>query len=196
MNPGQTFERVYTLLKAQIEGGRFRPGDRIDPSLLASDLASSVTPVRDALYRLTGERLVLAIPALGFRMPLLTEPSLRDLYFWNETILLIAIARKAASPQSRNQRESDVTHRTRDLFEAIAGVPGTEIHATVQSNNDRLHRARIEEVRHINDAVAELDAIDALLESEDWPRLRQAVRGYHRRRQRIAGLVINRLNEL
>lgn len=195
MNPGQTFERVYTLLKAQIECGRFRPGDRIDPSVLAGDLATSVTPVRDALYRLTGERLVLALPALGFRMPLLTEPALRELYAWNETILLIAVAREAHRPALVTDGEPDLPQRTRHVFETIAGVPGSELHATIQNNNDRLHAARIAESQHVNDAVKELDLIDALFRSGDRPALRQALRRYHRLRQRIAGYVVNTLNK-
>ncbi|MGK4455738.1 GntR family transcriptional regulator, partial [Klebsiella pneumoniae] len=58
MNSGPTAERVHEALKRRIMGREFRPGDRLDPAVLAAPLSSSVTPVRDALHLLTGEGLV------------------------------------------------------------------------------------------------------------------------------------------
>ena len=52
MNAGPTAERVYDTLKRAMMERRFRPGDRLDPAMLAEDLNSSTTPVREALDRL------------------------------------------------------------------------------------------------------------------------------------------------
>ena len=60
MSPGPIFERVYLALKAQVTSGAFAPGDRLEPAALGEALNASITPVRDALHRLVGERIVEA----------------------------------------------------------------------------------------------------------------------------------------
>ena len=62
MNSGPTSERVYGALRERILANVFAPGARLDPAVLASELASSVTPVRDALHLLAGEQLVEVRP--------------------------------------------------------------------------------------------------------------------------------------
>ena len=79
MSPGATMERVYRVLKAQVMHGEFAPGERLDPSVLARDLGASPTPVRDALHRLSGERLVDSWHQEGLRQPIVGEGDLRDL---------------------------------------------------------------------------------------------------------------------
>jgi DNA-binding GntR family transcriptional regulator len=195
MNSGQTFDRVYSLLKQEIQSGRLRPGDRIDPSALTTDLAASVTPVRDALYRLAGERQVLALPALGFRMPLLTEPALRDLYAWNETIMLIAAKLPTILAPADLNPDSDLPDRTRALFDAIAGsVANVELRMTIHSNNDRLHAARRYESPYVGDAASDLRRIETAWRQDDRAELKKSIRAYHRLRQRIAGYIVEALN--
>ena len=74
MNSGATAERVHEVLKTRIMGREFRPGDRLDPAVLAAPLGASVTPVRDALHLLTGEGLVETRTSGGFHVPALDEP--------------------------------------------------------------------------------------------------------------------------
>jgi DNA-binding GntR family transcriptional regulator len=99
--PG-TFERVYAAIKRQLREGVFRPGDRLEPAVLSEQLNASVTPVRDALHRLTGERLVDAPRHEGFRTPMLTETTLRHLYAWHRDLVLLAMLnrRDALAPVS------------------------------------------------------------------------------------------------
>ena len=82
------------------------PGDRLEPALLSEELNASVTPVRDALHRLTGERLVEAPRHEGFRTPMMTETPLRQLYSWHLDLLLLAL----------------VKHRTDELAEDKAAA--------------------------------------------------------------------------
>src|SRR5574338_99997 len=91
--PG-TFERVYAALKERLRTGAFLPGERLEPAALSDELLASVTPIRDALHRLVGERLVEAPRQEGFRVPLLGEARLRHLYAWHQDLLLLAIMRK------------------------------------------------------------------------------------------------------
>ena len=58
MSAGTTMERVYLELKARIVAAELPPGTRLGPAELAKILDASPTPVRDALYRLSGERVV------------------------------------------------------------------------------------------------------------------------------------------
>src|SRR3546814_4967838 len=82
MSPGATMERVYIDLKVRIMTGAYPPGTRLDPRQLARAMDASATPVRDALHRLSGERIVDSWHQEGFRQPLLTEADLVDLYEW------------------------------------------------------------------------------------------------------------------
>ena len=61
-----TSERAYQEIKARLMDGRFRLRQRLDATALATDLAVSTTPVREALLRLTAERLVAFRPSHGF----------------------------------------------------------------------------------------------------------------------------------
>ena len=66
MSPGATMELVYAELKAKVMRGDFAPGERHEPAQLARIIGVSPTPVRDALYRLSGERLLEAWRHEGF----------------------------------------------------------------------------------------------------------------------------------
>src|SRR3546814_7214237 len=80
MNAGSTMERVYLDLKARIVGGAYPPGTRLDPFHLAKRLAASPTPVREALHRLSGGRIVDSWHQEGFSQPTLAESDLCDHY--------------------------------------------------------------------------------------------------------------------
>src|SRR5438132_2867759 len=103
IRPG-TFERVYAAIKQQLRCGCYRPGHRLEPAVLSEQLNASVTPVRDALHRLTGERLVEAPRHEGFRVPMLTETMLRHLYAWHRDLVTLAMLNRRAvtdaSPES------------------------------------------------------------------------------------------------
>ena len=75
--------------------------------MLADELNASVTPVRDALHRLTGERLVEAPRHEGFRVPMITETMLRHLYAWHLDLLLLAVMKHRAADVPHKIIESD-----------------------------------------------------------------------------------------
>jgi DNA-binding GntR family transcriptional regulator len=71
---------VYDALKERIMDQLYPPGERLNIDALASDLALSPTPVREALARLSAERLVTFEPYKGYRVsPLLTFEQVVDL---------------------------------------------------------------------------------------------------------------------
>ena len=111
-------ERIYATVKQELLDGRYRPGERIDAALLAARHGVSITPIRSALHRLVGERLVETRPSEGFFSIALTEVRLRDLYAWNGNVILLAMRlwpQEAVAPAGLNGA-FDLARGTADLF--------------------------------------------------------------------------------
>ncbi|MGN8001174.1 GntR family transcriptional regulator [Sphingomonas sp. 22176] len=195
MNAGQTAERVHGVLRMQIMHGLFRPGGRLDPAVLATTLASSVTPVRDALHRLTGEGLVETRTAGGFYLSPLDEPRLEDLYDWSGELLLLAVRawRSPFAPGRTAEMNGDVSlaDRTAALFLAIAhhSQNGEHAHA-VDRLNAHVHAVRMVEPAIIGATDAELDALAASVSADDHAAFRRLCASYHRRRRRAAAALV------
>jgi DNA-binding GntR family transcriptional regulator len=192
VNPGPTFDRVYLALKAQLTSGRFPPGEHLEPASLGDELNASITPVRDALHRLVGERIVEAPRNDGFRVPAPTEAELRDLYRWNRELLDLAVRRRASG---RGNLRHDVSVAetclrapnlvVAELFRHIAALSGNPEHElAVASLNDRLGAVRISEERLFEDWAGELEGLREAYARDDMTGLRRGIGAYHRRRQR------------
>ena len=171
MNSGATAERVHETLKARIMGREFRPGDRLDPAVLAVPLASSVTPVRDALHLLTGEGLVETRTGDGFHVPALDEPALKDLYDWSAELIALAInawprPHAAIVLPPRAQDGHPIADRVAEAFLAIARrSPNGEHARAVDRLNARLHAVRTVEAHVLDNVDAELAAMTAAAEA-------------------------------
>lgn len=192
MSPSPTFDRVYVALKHELARGRFAPGDHLEPAALGDELNASITPVRDALHRLVGERLVEAPRNDGFRVPAPTEAELRDLYGWNGELLELALRprRSAGISLGLPTAETDMSLQHPSsaigrLFLRIARRSGNLEHeGALDSLNDRLAPLRVVEAQLLEDLEDELAALEAAFEAEDWAALRRGIAAYHRRRQR------------
>src|SRR3989344_3702170 len=68
MSPAHVFEPTYEAIKRRLMTGEWATGARIEAARLADDLGVSMTPVRDSLYRLNGERMVDFTPGEGFHV--------------------------------------------------------------------------------------------------------------------------------
>ena len=197
MNAAGVMARVYDAVKAEVMAGRFAPGERIDPARLAPDLAASVTPIRDALYRLAGERLVENWQSEGFRQPIVTEASLRDLYRWSDELLQVILRAAARNSSSTNQPSSgasDYVNAVASKFEWLANLSDNREHrAAVASLNDRSHSVRAVEPNAIAAALSPLvDLVEAVAE-QNWQEARRLNGRYHAARLRavpvLAGLM-------
>lgn len=181
MNAAPVFDRVYDGLKQMLRHGAVVPGARLDPAALSASLTASITPVRDALHRLAGERLVEATSD-GFHVPVLSEPDLRDLYVWNHQLLLLALRSTRRSHADFLEPPPDEVHTAEiaeRLFAAIARATGNrEQVLAIDALNDRLHAARRAELGVLANAGHELaDMLEA-----DLRALRSLLGRYHRRR--------------
>lgn len=195
MNAGATAERVHEALRWRIMTREFRPGARLDPAQLAAPLASSVTPVRDALHLLAGEGLVETRTGSGFHVPTLDEPGLADLYNWSAELLVLALR---GWPAKRNYDDAidtaepqGIASKTAALFMLIARRSSNGEHAReVGRLNARLHAVRCVEPHVLDDIEAELAALKLAVASADRTQLRRVIAGYHRCRRRAAAEIV------
>jgi hypothetical protein len=197
MSPGATFDRIYLALKQRLASGALRAGDPLEPAHLSEELAASITPIRDALHRLAGERLVEAPKNDGFRVPLISELGLRHLYAWNAELLALAV--RANRPHAPRPEPPDLMDapaaQEAPLFAAIAKMSGNREHAaSVSANNDRLAPVRLVEAQLLSGTPGELAAIAAAFDAADLGVLRTALARYHRRRIRATPDIVAALH--
>jgi DNA-binding GntR family transcriptional regulator len=200
IRPG-TFERVYAAIKQQLTSGVFRPGDRLEPALLSDQFNASVTPVRDALHRLTGERLVEAPRHEGFRVPVLTDSTLRHLYAWHRDLVLLAIASHQSAQAIEGRQvdcerawDGEAHERLNALFLELARATGNPEHVlALQSLIERVQPAQRLESLLLSAAEEEARQIFKAVQAGDRRALRKALVRYHRRRARIVPELVEQL---
>lgn len=199
MSPGVTFERVYRELKRRLADGTLRPGQPIEPAQMSTELAASITPIRDALHRLVGERLVEAPNHNGFRVPRLTEAELRDLYIWNGQLLGLAIRqirRESLGSIAPPSPDISVALATADLFLRVAKTVGSaELAHAMGRLNERLAPYRRLEAGVLDDLAEEVSALGSLLQVAERTQLNRALARYHRRRATSVPLLLDGLSE-
>jgi DNA-binding GntR family transcriptional regulator len=192
MTPPGTFDRVYATIRQRLRDGLYRPGERLEPAVLSDELNASVTPVRDALHRLAGERLVEAPRHEGFRAPMMTENMLRHLYIWHLDLVMLALMKHRAAPAvdeavvNEGQTGRPVHDRQNSLFLALARSAGNpEQVAALESETQRLEPIQRLEQLFLDETEAETKTIVEALRARDRKALRSALVRYHRRRLRI-----------
>lgn len=196
MSPGATFERVYHELKRMLATGELPPGTPIEPAVIGKQIASSITPVRDALHRLTGERLVEAPNHNGFRVPLLTEAGLRDLYGWNAQLLGLAVRLRPAeagpSTDAAAQLDAeDVGAHVARLFLEAADLGGSgELSHAVRQLNDRLAAYRRAEALVLDGLVEEYHSLSRNLAHGGRKEIMAGLARYHRRRMQAVAQIV------
>jgi DNA-binding GntR family transcriptional regulator len=73
-------DKVHALLRDEIGGGAFRPGQRIHEKALAERLGISRTPIREALLRLEIEGVVVCNSRRSYNVRILTVDDVREIY--------------------------------------------------------------------------------------------------------------------
>ena len=198
MNAGATAERVHDAVRRMIQTRTVRPGARLDPGALADTLATSATPVREALNMLCGEGLVDARPGGGFHVRMIDAPALSDLYTWNEEVLGVVL-RSAERPTARAditivKASGDIATAIADLTEWLARASRNQEHLrAIRDINARLHAARLVEPLLLVDTEEELARLVAAADVSDIAQLRAGWRLYHRRRHRVVANIVRSL---
>ncbi|WP_162986880.1 GntR family transcriptional regulator [Sphingomonas paeninsulae] len=198
MNSGPTSERVYDVLRHRLLTRVYGPGQRLDPSILARDLATSITPVRDALHLLAGRGLVDVGTGEGFHVVQIDAPALVDLYAWNLGVLSLALR---SWPRTVDRSDSafvepdafagDTASQMAALCLTIGQMSSNAEHRpALEILNDRLQPIRMAEASLIEDPGSELRALRTALAARESRALRQLLVPYHRRRQRKAAEIV------
>jgi DNA-binding GntR family transcriptional regulator len=87
--------RIYKDLRRSIILGHRKPGSRLVAKEIATRYKTSVTPIRDALQRLSQDGLVTIKPRSGYFVTALTFKELRDLLDFRRILELASIEKAA-----------------------------------------------------------------------------------------------------
>ncbi|MGJ4728768.1 GntR family transcriptional regulator [Luteimonas sp. SDU101] len=188
---------VYGEVRRGLQSGVYLPGQRLDPTALASQFRTSPTPVRSALDRLVGEGLLEDHARSGLHVPLPGELALRDSYDWMLRLLLMA-CEMGISPIARIEKASDptlpdadVAKLTWQLFDSIARATAhRSLHRTVKQANDRLAPIRRAKQGLLERPVEELSELIQYWHQRDLRSLERALRKYHERRQQLVPCIV------
>lgn len=193
----------HWVIRRGLQSGRYIPGQRIDPAKLAAEHNASPTPVRNALFRLAGQGLLVEHARGGLFVPIPTESILRDLYDGMRLMSENAIDHGLSSPSQQRPRivppispQDDPVKRTWQLFDAIGRATGHRfIHCAIKHANDKLAPIRRAKQLLIEDSAEELAELILLWEEKDASSLKTAIRTYHQRRRDLVPVVVALLNE-
>jgi DNA-binding FadR family transcriptional regulator len=185
-------ERAYLLLKADIMAGRFASGAILNEKVLAAEYGVSVSPLRDAAQRLVGEHMLEIAFGGGYRLPAMTPDALRDLYRWHGHLvrLILKASRSATAPEAHHYADMEtdghaIAMAATNLFLAIAQACDDHEHRrALRSATERLHIARLGEVRVLRNLAEELQAVEIATVSGRGHDRFEALWAYHRRRIR------------
>lgn len=72
-------EQIYRNLRLSLMDGEYRPGERLTISSVAEQYGTSITPVREAIFRLVSEQALEVKAATSVIVPKLTNRDLREI---------------------------------------------------------------------------------------------------------------------
>lgn len=204
---GQIPGQALATLREAIERGELEPGRQLSENELAARLGVSRTPVREALIRLSDDRLVEIVPQLGTFVSRISEGSVYDAQFVREALECAAVRLAAASAKRadidaldgliRRQREI----RDADEYEqfyvlddefhsALCEISGHGIAwSLAQRANGHLNRVRhlsLTQARYLTEMVAEHELVVEAIRRNDPDAAEAALR--HHLKMVVAGL--------
>jgi DNA-binding GntR family transcriptional regulator len=188
----EPYQRALNELRERLRTGALAPGGRVNAKDLAEELGLSPTPVREAMARLSGERLLEERRGDGFFARTLTAADIEDLYRLSQAILLQALeeARRVRTDVAAAldaQVATDPVRAVERLF--LAWV--ADAHSPVFLENYRLLIFQLGPVRRmehhlLGDLTEEARNLVALAGSEEPEARRQAIESFHARRFGLA----------
>lgn len=200
MSAGATTERVLATLRQMLASREFHPGTRLDPAHLAQRLTSSLTPVREALLRLTGEDLVESRSGGGFTLPHLDASTLTDCYAWSGQVLAIALhnwpRRRKGQSAMPAIAPGTIAERCGALFGYIGRLSCNAEHArAILRLNARLHLVRLVEGDVLEGLEEEFDDLHQKTVAGNRRHLLNSCANYHRRRVKHVNAIVRSLHE-
>lgn len=122
---GETLsEHVFRKLQSAIVKGEIPPGSKISEPELARVHGISRGPLREALHRLEGQRLLVRVPHVGARVVSLSRQELCELYQIRESLegMACRLAAERMTPQEVDElRRVLAAHERDEAFQAGRG---------------------------------------------------------------------------
>jgi hypothetical protein len=176
-------ERAYQRLKTDILTGALATGP-LDIRGLGDRLKMSVTPVREALARLSAERLVKLAPHQGYAVANPSARRLRNLYDLSGALVDLTLQRCEASlsstPGAGDTQKGDYAQDMADLMSNLAtSQPNRELGDHLLALSDRLFPARRCEPSLFPGALEELDLLAVLWTQRNLDELRLRFNQHH-----------------
>jgi DNA-binding GntR family transcriptional regulator len=111
-------ERVHVALRERILSGEYAPGSRLILGRLAQEHDVSFIPVREALRRLEGERLVVLEPNRGATVAPVSVADMRDVY--ETRVVLERHALRSAFPNLDEKRLKRADAELREMARGLS----------------------------------------------------------------------------
>ncbi|MCD9007502.1 GntR family transcriptional regulator [Luteimonas sp. XNQY3] len=191
---------VYEAIKAEVRSGAYPPGYPISAATLSRRLSTSIIPIREALNRLTGERLVEARDHNGFFAPRISEMGLRDLYHSQMALILCALDH-LAMPDPKYVELFDASAHgapwaaVERLFNALADASTSgELSWVLHNALDRLHPVYLLKQEVAADWELECIRLLAHWQRGNRAEFKEALTAYHARRLELVPALVERLN--
>ncbi|SEJ72995.1 regulatory protein, gntR family [Sphingobium sp. AP50] len=186
-----TAVRVHREIKALILAGRFTPGLPLTVQSLAEEFGTSTSPVRDALNRLVGERLVEMQGGGGFALAEISKRRAYHLYSFHgdlvRTIIKVMVRFDELGPPpasllNKTAQSLTLARATAEFFALTAACsPNPEHLDAVMQVGERLAIFRLHE-GPIGRQGEELATLWNVTRSGNRNATRVAMWQYHRRR--------------
>ncbi|WP_374551300.1 GntR family transcriptional regulator [Sphingobium yanoikuyae] len=198
MSPAHVLEPTYDALRRRLIAGTWPSGFRLEATKLALDLGVSITPVRDSLNRLSGERLVQATAGIGFHVPRLDAADISQLLDWHEMLLSVGLRRLETGGAQLDipHGHNGIADHSAILFGSIGMAAGNgELDRAIANAAARLGPYRRMEADLLTGAAAEIDEIDQTARAGSWEALTRLLQQYHARRCAIAPQLAHAVRE-
>lgn len=186
-----TADRLHRDIKELIMRGHFAPGLPLTVQAMADEFGTSISPVRDALNRLVGERLVEMQGGGGFAIPAITPRNTHDLYALHADLVRAAVKnadgfeRMIGPPSELIEGSADarsVAQVAAEFFALVASCSHNLEHFdAITGTGDRLAVRRLHEGGPARRCI-ELSALWNVTKSGNKSAIRSAMWQYHRRR--------------
>jgi len=117
-------EQVQQVLLARILGGDYRPGQRLSPDQLKTELGISITPVRDALHRLRQAGFVEVRPRAGVYVANLDAKRASDVFDVRIALEVLAARNAAELVPAAELKELSRRYQEADAILTTSGDEG------------------------------------------------------------------------
>ena len=165
---GSLSERVYDRIRDAIVSGVLAPGARVTERALAAELATSPTPVREALRRLEQEGLLERRGRRGIYVAQLPASALSEMLYV-QALLRGAAARLAAQKLTDGQ-----LHELEDLLRQMEAAAEAGAAETIYELSRRFHHA-IEAASGNDLLITFLNTLDAFERSHHILAIREVL---------------------